>query len=437
MTDVQPIRATLFDSEYARSHSVLSPPYDVLNREDVERLYAEDPHNIVRVEFGLTHDGDISGVDDQYTRAAGYLQAWLAKRVLQTAARPAFFLTEHRFPDMHGTGTSCRRGIFVGLPSGRGDGVWDPDGIRPHEHTFAGPKADRLKLLQATCSQTSPIFGFWNSAPDVDAMLLAVASGDPEFETVTEGEIGPETHRMWQIDGPEATARVVEGLRSATLYIADGHHRYETTAGFIRDQRGGQGVVLTYLCAAADPGLKVLPTHRIIRGLTPESSGLESVRHAVGDRWHVEKLATPDQILHDLTRVDGLRIGMITRDGQAVLSRPLQPDLPPAEMLPVWSLHHEVLPALQSDLPPTEMQPVSALRDDVASVVQSDQLDIGFTRSEREAVEAVRQGASLAFLLPPPSPEDIVAVADANAVMPQKSTYFYPKVPSGLVLLKL
>jgi uncharacterized protein (DUF1015 family) len=220
---------------------------------------------------------------------------------------------------------------------------------------------------------------------------------------------------MWRIDGPDAMARLIEGLRPATLYIADGHHRYETTAGFIRDQRRGEGAVLTYLCAAADSGLKVLPTHRIIRGLTSEASSLEGMRRALDDHWRVETFVTVDQVMGDLTRPDGLRVGVITPDGQAVLSRPVQPGLPPDEKLPVWALHHEVLPALHSD-----------------------PLDISFTRSEREAAEAVRQDEdSLAFLLPPPSPADIVAVADANAVMPQKSTYFYPKVPSGLVLLKL
>jgi uncharacterized protein (DUF1015 family) len=416
--EILPIRALHYAPGYARSHSVLSPPYDVLSREDVERLYALDPHNAVRVEFGLESPGDVRGSDDRYTRAKSTLLEWLADGVLQEEARPVMFLSEHRFPSPDGSRELARRGIFGGLAPL----PWDaPGGILPHERTFAGPKADRLELLRATGVATSPVFGFWDGGSSLEQHLVNGMMGDPFIETRMQGEFGPETHRLWRVEEQPETARIMDAIRQSTLFIADGHHRYETSIGFINDERGGDGSVLAYLCAADDPGVCILATHRIVTSPGLHGASLDDITARMEEGWRLERVQDTDSAssvagLEERLAEPGMQaVGVIAHGGAGLLTRKAATNTSPARSLPVWALHEEILPA-----------------------VAGDAVDIRFTRSAAEAGDAVKSGhAEAAFLLPSCSTADIMAVAEAGEVMPHKSTYFYPKVPSGLVMARV
>ena len=395
---------------------MLSPPYDVLTREDVERLYALDSHNAVRVEFGLESPGDVRGSDDRYTRAKSTLSEWLADGVLQEEARSVMFLSEHRFPSPDGSRELSRRGIFGGLAPL----PWNaPGGILPHERTFSGPKADRLELLRATCVGTSPVFGFWDKGSRLEQHLTNGMTGKPFIETRLQGEFGPETHRLWRVENQSDLACIRDAIRQSALFIADGHHRYETSIGFINDQRGGDGSVLAYLCAADDPGVCILATHRIVTAPPLHGASLYDIVARVGQGWHLERLRDADNSISGLEEIlaqPGIHaVGVITGDGVGLLTREAAADTSPAQSLSVWALHEEILPA-----------------------VAGDAVDIRFTRSAVEAGNAVKSGhADAAFILPPCSTADIMAVAEAGEVMPHKSTYFYPKVPSGLVMARV
>jgi len=409
---VDSIRGIRYDAGYAHTHPVLCPPYDVLNEAGVARLYEMDPHNVVRIELGLDQPDDVAGHRDRYTRAAAYLCDWLQCGVLEEDGEPAAYLLEHRFPEPDGSGPRVRRGLFCGLEPAD----WSAGWIRPHERTFSTPKADRLKLLQATGVETSPVFAMWNEINGVDSLLADVAHAEPDLEVSFEGELGTELLTMWKV-GDSGPLQAITGILSrSALYIADGHHRFETASAFIRDARNGEGTVLAYLCAASDPGLRILPTHRMVRAPHLDGIRLDDVSARLGPGWQVAICESTDELAPTAEQSGFQTITVIAGDGVGVLSRPVNAGLPRAQTLSVSALHDAILPAL----------------------ADGRRLEVSFTRSEQEALEEVgAREAGLAFLLPPCTSADIMAVADAGDVMPHKSTYFYPKVPTGLVMARI
>jgi uncharacterized protein (DUF1015 family) len=402
----------------------LAPPYDVISPAQREELYGRDLRNVVRVDFGLPYPDDVAERSDVYTRAAAHLRSWLELGILVRDEQPGLYLVVHEFvvPD----GTSQRRLGLVGrvpaLP-------WERSEMRPHELTLRGPKEDRLTLMRATRAQTSPVWLLWNRAPGLDARLAEIAERRALLGGRFDGEMGPEKVLVWQMSDTAVLAEIGALLDPATLYIADGHHRFETMAAYATERRdAGEApdadsqFALVYASAAEDTALVVLPIHRLVRPRPELPISREELLARLGGAWELEPVTDP---VASLARLGERRAAehvyvLVAPDGCAVLRRPRRDTGSRRDALDVSVLQSEVI----SGCGIGEFE----LRESA----------LDYTRNPADAVLAVRDGrAGLAFLLSPCTSHEVMAVADARENMPQKSTYFYPKVPTGLVISPL
>jgi len=403
---------------------VLAPPYDVISPEQREELYGRDLRNVVRIDFGRPYPDDVAGENDVYTRAAAHLRSWLDLGILVRDERPGLYLAAHDFTGAEGE-TRRRLGLMGRVPAV----AWERSEVRPHEHTLRGPKEDRLALMRATRTQTSPIWLLWDDAPGLQTRLAEIATGRASLGGRFEGEAGPEKVVLWQVSDAATLAELAALLAPATLYIADGHHRFETAASYAAERRaagdaeeGDSQFTLVYACAAGDPALVVLPTHRLVRPRPGLPSGRDGVLSRLGGGWALEPVTDPGAAF---SRLANLRAGehafvLVAPDGAAILHRRRNRAGSPRDALDVAVLQDEVIRACGIG--------EAELRDGALT----------YSRDPAETVEEVRAGrAALAFLVSPCTGREVLAVADAGEMMPQKSTYFYPKVPTGLVLSPL
>lgn len=393
MAVVNPFRGVRYvPGRIGEVRDVLSPPYDVISPAQQEALYARSPWNVVRL--------ILPRETDRGAAAATALRHWLDAGVLAQDEEPALYFYSQRYTLPDGSaherdGILCRLGLEEFAT-----GV-----VRPHERTFPGPKADRLALLRATGAYLSPIFGLF-SRPGERLRDVAGIAGAPDVEAaMDDGTV----NRLWRVTDPAAIARVQAALANETIYIADGHHRYETALNW-RREGGGHGGVLAFLSNMDEAGLVVLPTHRLVT--VPLPMGGDALVARLGETFAVAPLdaASP-------ARPSGA-IDLVLPDRRVRL-RPtpaataLLGNLPEAVRgLDVAVLHGAILGPVLGVTPG----------------------DLAFTHDDVEAIAAVAAGqAHAAFLLNPPSVAAVRAVCLAGELMPEKSTYFYPKLADGLV----
>jgi uncharacterized protein (DUF1015 family) len=415
MADVTPLRALRYEPSVAGPlRDLVAPPYDVIDAEERARLAARSPHNVVRI--------DLPEGDDPYAQAAATLRAWREEGAVVQDAEPALWalVQDYTAPDGR---TLTRRGVFARVrvePYG-------PGRVRPHERTHPGPKEDRLRLTRATRANLSPIFAL-HEDPDgaVQAALQPHMQGEP-FAHVTDAD--GTRHRTWRVAEPGAIAAVQDALRERELLIADGHHRYETARAYA-DELGGDGPhrhVLACLVALEDPGLTVFPTHRLASGLADAPARQEALATTLREHFVIEELGSLDELAPppgdgptQLGYVDGhfRRPFRLTLKGWEAADAVL-PDAPE----PLRRLDTAVLEALVLKGP-------LALSDDDISHLRG----LGYARDAREAVELVVDGPyDVGFLLRPTPVAQVREVAAAGASMPPKSTYFFPKMLTGLL----
>ena len=426
MAVVRPLRGIRYNPEHIRLGGVLAPPYDVIDSEQREELYARDLRNIVRVDDGMAFDDDEPGINDRYTRAAAHLHSWLELGILVREPADAFYVTEHHF--VLADGTEMRRRSLLGrvraLP-------WEESDVLPHERTLRGPKEDRLALMRATQAQTSPIFCLWRDAPQLGALIDAAMSGPALMGGRTDGEMASEKHLLWVISEARQVAAVAEALETATLYIADGHHRFETGASYAAERRAAEPGApadadfawnLVCLADAADPALCILPTHRLVLPRSGAAYSRDDLWMRLDDAWEME---THPGFEAALSAAAALRathhsFAVCARDGAAVLSRARTESASPRAALDVTVLQEEILGPAGID--------EAAVRGGA----------LAYSRNAADVANRVAVGeAWLGFGLNATSTAEVIGVSDAGEVMPQKSTYFYPKVPTGLVLSPL
>lgn len=401
MPEVFAFRGIRFDPSVVGSYgAVLAPPYDVISPRLQQELYARDLRNIVRVDFGMTYPDDDPPRLDRYVRARQHLAAWQQLGIVTREDAPAVYVVEHEFTDS--AGVLRRR---VGLLAEVAAAPWTSAPMKPHERTLRGPKEDRLALLRETRMHTSPVFGLWHGVSLAQA-LGAITATPPLAVGAFSGEFGTERVRLWRVDGSEGHDALLTPLRDATLYVADGHHRYETAAA------AGATRCLVYLCDSHDPNLVILPTHRLIAA--PPARDLRSVADSfdltdVGDLpTAVRAAAEKKQSHHAFVAMTPQGVTLMTRERRATAAR---------ESLDPAVLEQDVLRPLGFD--------GDALTNGALT----------YTRSLDAVAAAVRSGdAAMGFALLPCTVDEVLAVADDGDTMPQKSTYFYPKVPTGLVL---
>lgn len=435
MAVIVPIRGIRYAvSKIGSLADVVTPPYDVIDSAAQARYYARHPYNIIRLELGQIFAQDDER-NNRYTRAANYFFRWLEEGVLEREKEPALYLYEQEF--YHHGQLKKRTSFFCGVklePYSSGN-------ILPHEETLSKPKADRLQLMRACKANLSPVFGLYSDPEEkVNQTLRAECSKPPAAEFID--EVG-ETHRLWVITDPAAQQAVIDFLAEKPIFIADGHHRYETALSYCQEMKA-QGIeiydhVLMALANIYDPGLVILPTHRVVKNLL--QFDLEKFKKQLGQFFHLEayplpsaRNEQPDAITNFFRTLardakSPAKFGLYTREKVFYLLV-LRPDVSPAVLLDqkrseAWRkldvalLDHLVLDRLLG----------------IGSEQRKNEEHLIYTRDESEALELVDKGAAqLAFFLNPPAVEEVTAVAAAGDKMPQKSTYFYPKLLTGLII---
>ena len=382
---------------------LIAPPYDVISPSERAALAARSPSNIVHVMLPQ-QDGD------RYAAAAERLDHWRRTGVLLREPGPSLHVLRQEFSTPGGRRHS-RTGAFVGLAAE----PYELGRVRPHERTHAGPKADRLALLEATRTVFESIFVL---APDrsgeLQALLADVATGAPEARA----ELGGVGLTLWRVSGPPADA--IAAAAGGLLYIADGHHRFETAAAYrARNSKADRTIAL--VVPLGDPGLVVLPTYRLIRGgpLAPDQ-----VNTSLGSLFEIDALESELNAVSLLAEYGrDTTAALIALPGGRVLSLRLRRDAD------LSSLGGGVAAALDvARVDALIVAPLKRLAGQAASV--------DYTPDPSALFDEITNGrASAGVLLNPTKVTDVLRVADAGEVMPPKSTYFIPKVPSGLVLL--
>ncbi len=424
MPEIRPFQAIRYDAKrFGTDWSALAaPPYDVLTGDDKARLLGLSPYNIVGVDMPFVPPKQ-AGPPEVYRRAAETLRAWLDEGVLVREDRPALYVYHQTY---RWGGREFTRRMFFAVVRleefGKGK-------VFPHELTHSGPKEDRLLLMRATRCQLSPVFGLYSDPENAVAAALNRAGAAPDARAV----LGDVVHQLWVETDPPTIDRVGTLLGDAGIYIADGHHRYSTALNY-RNELAAAGslppdhpahFVLMGLCAMEDPGCVILPTHRVFGSL----SGAELMRlwapacsFAPADRAASDPSALIDPAAsHDIALYAAAEnrryVGTFT--DRRVLDR-LAPDRSPAwRSLDLAYLHRYMIDEL------------------LASASGGKAPGIGYTPSIEEAERMAREAAGVAVLVKPTAMRELRAVADAHDFMPQKSTFFYPKLATGLVIHSL
>ncbi|MGC8639595.1 MAG: DUF1015 domain-containing protein [Isosphaeraceae bacterium] len=430
MPDVRPFRGVRYDiAQVGALADVVAPPYDVIGPALQERLYQASPHNIIRLELNRAEPEDTEA-SNRYTRAAGFLRAWMRQGVLRTDDHPALYLYEQTF-NVEGQALT-RKGFLARVrlePFGQGK-------IFPHEQTLAGPKADRLALYQATGFNLSPIFGLY---PDPEnTVLRAVESALRDRAPLEATDHLCVVNRLWVVNEQTAHTAVQGMMAARPIFIADGHHRYETGLRY-RDvlaeagQLGGPddpaNFCMMMLVSMSDPGLVILPTHRLVSGFVGLTA--ESLAQRLAPEFEIKQVGEGEagckaawRAIEESGEQDLLGFGTVA-DGHWVLAR-LRSDetmdrLASSHGADWRALGVSVLHVLALDhllAPGSATPPVCRYVHLISEVLEN--------------VAAHR--CDLACLVPPARMEHVEAIASALETMPPKSTYFYPKLLSGLVL---
>jgi uncharacterized protein (DUF1015 family) len=426
MADVRPFRGLRYNLRRTGSlSSLLCPPYDIIGHEEQKRLYARSPYNIVRLELGETFATDTPN-DNRYTRSAATFRSWIAGGILVQDERPAFYLHRHRF--RHRGRWMERLGLFARVRLEE----FENGIVLPHEATSEAPKRDRLALMAACRANFSPVMALYRDPKErVGSVLREAMKGEPIAGAEDEGG---EAHSLWLIEEEEATEEIRASLAPQPLYLADGHHRYETALIYRNLMKAQQradwtgeeafNFVMMALIEMDDPGLLVLPYHRLIGGLTPSS--LYRLEERLREVFQMEPYGSSGEGWLDglLAEVEerGRRervLGLLMEGGCYILTlkRPPTVEAGTVASSEAWLLEELVLRPTLGD----------SLRDHLV-----------YTHNAQEAARGVERGEyQMAFLLKPLPLELFEAIVRGGERLPPKSTYFYPKLPTGLVINSL
>ncbi len=411
--------------------NVICPPYDIIDREEQEFYYQKSAYNVIRLEYGREECGD-DETNNKYTRAAQAMQEWLAGGALERDDTASFYIHDYCF-------------ICQGVQRKRRELIarvrlqpWY-EGVYPHENTATGPKSDRLKLMQTCRVNFSPIFSLYEDPEkEVTGILAEACHARPLFEFAGAGE----SHVLWRLTDTELQQRISRFMAARPIYIADGHHRYETALVYQRQRTedcssvsGAEpfNYVMMSLVEFSDPGLIVLPVHRLIRGIP--AAVLSGMKDKLEQFFTLERFPLPaagydtEKLLREwsgLSKEEQTAIGVLGLDEGCFTVLKKRPEI---------SLD-DVMPQERS----------RAYREFDVSLLDHLILDrlLGFVKSEHNITYVADAGElsrrlkaenyQLAFLLSPPRLQVIKDVSQTHDRMPRKSTYFYPKPPTGLVI---
>jgi len=438
MAELVPFRGIRFAASRGRAlGQLLAPPYDLISQLQRDDLLQRSQHNMVHLVLGEDRIGD-SAADNKYTRAGDLWRAWQAEGVLRADSGPSLYPLEQTFwaPD----GRQLTRRGFVACVRLHefSEGV-----IVPHEKTLSAPRADRLANLKTVQANLSPIFGLYRDERDATARALERAcAAEPVAETDSDDGVH---HRLWRSEAPDVVASLQALVQDQRIFIADGHHRYETALVYRKwleanapglPADGGHHYILMFLCPMSDPGLVIYPTHRLLHGV--KDIGLpvllerlaryftvqpieESLMKPTGRAWAVARLSEHAGKATSFLMVtaEDRRARLLTLRDDADLSQAELPANVTLRDLDVTVLHSVVFQHLLG----------------ISPQAQEDQANLTYVRDAGEAVNRVLSGEhQVGFLLNPTPMWQVEAVGDAGETMPQKSTLFAPRLQSGLVM---
>ncbi|MBE3560443.1 MAG: DUF1015 domain-containing protein [Ktedonobacteraceae bacterium] len=428
MAEVKPLRGL----RYARNKTgdlsqIVTPPYDIISKEAQARYYARHPYNVIRLELGQEQPTD-DALDNVYTRAAATFAEWRSQGILQQETAPCYYLYQQIFTHEGRQYTRTSLLARVRLEP------WEARVVLPHENTLAKAKEDRLKLLRACNANFSPIMSLYEDPQGRIRRLLAPYAASAEIRFTDEAG---EEHRLQPITDAQHIALIQDFFAPRQLYIADGHHRYTTALNYrdeIYEQRpsvdpqDGINFVLMALIDLDDPGMLVLPTHRLLSGLSEQAlSGLAQLNRY----FTVQPLAgsTDRDILSALARAGEQRSSLVVLDQQQAwlltLNEEGEQEMARSEHSAAWN---RLDVAIAQRLILERLLGLSAEDIAAGNVLR-------YTHNAEEAFQAVRDREAQAAILLNGTPlRQICDVAQADDRMPQKSTYIYPKLITGLVL---
>ena len=425
---IAPFHGVRYDSNVVSFISrVVAPPYDVIDARQARTLLKHDRHNAIRLILGKP--GDKARSPRLYQMAARYFESWRNEGVLIRERAPAVYVCEQEF-EANGKRLT-QRGVICAMlledfSSGR---------VLPHESTMSGPKADRFELMKACRANPSQVFGIYpDSDGQCDALAVQIIDSPPLYEFRGEDEVA---HKLYRVTDPGNIRRLAEALRQQRLIIADGHHRYETALRYRDELRSSDGppgsapedFVPVYCVSVANRGLAILPTQRLVKA--PEAFDTEKFLHLVAQHFAVERLEVPGgaslEAVFEPYSDAGDCIGCYLRQQLLCILRPrtggrLEEMLPRGSSAwqgaPVVQLHYAILePFFDIPTDASKGHPRLLFTQDIEAMFWE--------------VESARHDA--AFLLPPVKPATVVNIAMSNERMPPKSTFFCPKIPSGLI----
>jgi len=437
MATLIPFRGVFFNQTKAGAIAdLVCPPYDIISHEQQQALYRRSPHNVVRLEFGLESPGDTE-TDNRYTRAAATLAEWTRTGILQQADLPAFTIYEMEF----GRGRKHRRlrgFICMVRIEDYASGV-----VKPHETTLSGPKTDRLNLLRACKASFSQIYSLISDPENTIGRILDGVKGKADAEVGTDDGV---IHRVWTMSDRSSIDAIVHALADQPVFIADGHHRYDTALNYRNERRKAAGsftgqenfnYVPMFLARIEDPGLVILPAHRALFNLTdfhPRKFEEDLNRYFNIERIDFTKRSEQadrktvlDTMAHraDHAHVFGMRVRgehcyyVLTLRNEADMEAVIPGKVPAYRRLDVSILHHLIIDRLLG----------------VALETHKLGLNIEYIKEADDAVKRVESGeAEVIFLMNPTKVQEVKEVATAGERMPQKATYFYPKLLTGMVM---
>ncbi len=418
MANIRPFTGIRYNQGKVELEKVVAPPYDVISPEEQNAFYGASPHNVIRLILGRE--------EDRYSSAAEHLKKWLEEEILVRDDKPALYMLAQTFIDAEGK-TIARKG-FIGACELV---ELDKGVVLPHEKTLSKPKADRFNLMKATRANFSQIFGLYG---DPDHRIDDVTDNITKHEPIINVEFEGVNNKVWRIDRREDTEFISKVMKDKQILIADGHHRYETALAYrdLRkkenpDQTGNEpyNYVMMFCTNMYDPGLVIYPTHRVLHGLRNFDGNI--LLSELKKYYAVEPVDSASELKKKLASIQRYAFCYVY-PGSYYLIYLKKPEeavkLLPAEMptevkaLDVALLHSHIIGKLLN----------------ISVEAQEQKLYLDYIKDFDETVKAVENGRVQAALLMNPTPIDQVrSVAEAGHTMPQKSTYFFPKLVSGLV----
>ncbi len=418
MAVIKAFRGIRYNGEKIKKfEQVLAPPYDVISKKEQGRYYNESPFNVIRLELGKDSAGD-NAKKNKYTRAAHFLNEWLENGVLKKEAAPAVYVVVQ---DYREEGKMKNRIGFIAAME------LDEKQVLKHENTLAAPKKDRLALLKEVRTNLSPIFGLFE---DRQAVVQKALQASLQRAPALDVSVSDVRHRLYVEDRPQVLKKIISSLQKKPMFIADGHHRLEVAFQYKRlrgpsknGSNDGGNYVMTYFSDVLHNPFKIFPTHRLIH-TQKTKSGVVATLKKLGD---VQKVSSLSLLLLKLSKYRSQVLGRPFTFGVytkkegfwlLTLSNKLAAKVGknPVQQLDVAVLHQSLI----------------APYFGVKKIAKSKEID--FTRDPKEAVGRVNSGEfSAAFFLRPTSLEEMITVSKKGLKMPQKSTYFYPKLLTGMV----